>query len=98
MSTNLRAVLSAAKNNSSRVRPGVFEVRASPLWPTSALIRLDLPTLDRPAKAISTPRAAGSEDGESAAEMKRHSRANSARPASISADENIDALDTSIRL
>src|SRR5208282_5452054 len=35
-----------------RVRPGVLLVRASFL-PTSALITLDLPTFDRPKKAIS---------------------------------------------
>ena len=35
------------------VRPGVFEVRASPLRRRSELIRDDLPTLDRPRKEIS---------------------------------------------
>ena len=35
------------------LRSGVFDVRASPFLPTSALIRDDLPTLERPAKAIS---------------------------------------------
>jgi hypothetical protein len=30
------------------VRPGVFDVRARPLWPTSALISDDLPTFERP--------------------------------------------------
>ena len=35
------------------MRPGVFDVRASPLRPTSALISDDLPTFERPAKAIS---------------------------------------------
>src|ERR1035437_4419337 len=41
-----------------RVRPGVLLVRAIFL-PTSALITLDLPTLDRPRKAISGTLGAG---------------------------------------
>ena len=52
------------KKISSCVRPGVREVRASALRPVSALIRLDLPTLERPAKAISVPRIVGSEASE----------------------------------
>ena len=36
-----------------RVRPGVFEVRASARRPTSRLSSVDLPTLERPAMAIS---------------------------------------------
>src|SRR5260221_3662630 len=75
---------SAEKKISSWVRRAVFEVRASPLRLVSALIRLDLPTLDRPAKANSKPFIAGSEAGVAAAEVKRHSRANSLRPAPIS--------------
>ena len=35
------------------MRPGVFDVRASAFCSTSALISDDLPTLERPAKAIS---------------------------------------------
>src|SRR5712692_9835409 len=35
------------------VRPGVLLVRAKARRPTSALMALDLPTLERPAKAIS---------------------------------------------
>ncbi len=35
------------------VRPGVCEVRASALRPVTALISDDLPTFERPAKAIS---------------------------------------------
>ena len=58
---------SPAKNISSWVRPGVRETRTSELRPVSALIRLDLPTLERPAKAISTPRILGSDSGEPAA-------------------------------
>src|SRR5687767_382910 len=45
------------------VRPGVLLVRAKPLRPSSALMALDLPTLERPAKASSagpgTGRSAG---------------------------------------
>src|SRR5271157_6025854 len=41
-----------------RVRPGVLLVRASFL-PTSKLITLDFPTLDRPRKAISGTPGAG---------------------------------------
>ena len=49
---------SGVKKLSSCVRPGVLEVRARPPLRTSALMRLDLPTLERPAKAISKPSAA----------------------------------------
>ena len=69
MSTSVSAG-SPAKKISSWVRPGVCEVRASALRPVSALIRLDLPTLERPAKAISTPRALGSDSIELAAVAK----------------------------
>ena len=55
------------KKISSCVRPGVCEVRASARRPVSALIRLDLPTLERPAKAISMPRIGGSASTEPAA-------------------------------
>src|SRR5271169_444795 len=75
---------SAEKKISSWVRPGVLEVRANPLRLVSALIRLDLPTLERPAKANSKPFIAGSEAGVAAAAAKRHSPANSLRPAPIS--------------
>ena len=37
----------------SRVLPGVAEVLASPLWLQSMLMRLDLPTFERPMKAYS---------------------------------------------
>src|SRR5438105_15403497 len=73
-----------AKKMSSRVRPGVCEVRASALRPVSALIRLDLPTLERPANATSAPAMAGSASTEPAAAAKRQSAANSRRPDSIS--------------
>ena len=55
------------KKISSWVRPGVCEVRASARRPVSALIRLDLPTLERPANAISMPRIGGSAVDEPAA-------------------------------
>src|SRR3954469_4286046 len=84
MSTRVR-LGSAAKKISSWVRPGVLEVRASACRPVSALIRLDLPTLERPANAISTPRIAGSEVSDPAAVENCQSAANSFRPASISA-------------
>src|SRR5262249_38559841 len=74
----------SAKKMSSWVRPGVCEVRARLLRPASALIRLDLPTLERPAKAISISCMGGSAASEPAAATKRHSPANSFRPASSS--------------
>src|SRR5438445_8248986 len=42
----------SSKKFIARVRPGVQLVHAS-LFPTNALITLDLPTFDRPRKAIS---------------------------------------------
>ena len=48
-----------SKKLSSCVRPGVFEVRASPLRLVSALSSEDLPTLERPAKAISGQSGSG---------------------------------------
>src|SRR5258705_7437757 len=83
MSTRVRRS-SAVKNTSSWVRPGVCEVLARPLRLVRALMRLDLPTLERPTKAISFPFIAGREAAEPAAETKRHSGANSRRPAPIS--------------
>src|SRR5215217_5996281 len=77
-----------AKNISSCVRPGVLEVRASALRPLSALIRLDLPTLERPANAISVPCMAGSRSSEPAAAVNCQSPANSLRPVSISSGVN----------
>src|SRR4051794_4929265 len=85
MSTRRRSFLpGTSKKISSWVRPGVCEVRASALRPVSALIRLDLPTLERPAKAISSPSIGGSVAIEGEAQMNCQSRANSLRPASIS--------------
>ena len=48
-----------AKKISSCVRPGVCEVRARARRPVSALIRLDLPTLERPATATSKTKVRG---------------------------------------
>src|SRR5215471_12637043 len=73
------------KKISSCVRPGVCEMRASARRPVSALIRLDLPTLERPATAISMPRMRGSAAAAPAAAANCQSPANSLRPASISA-------------
>src|SRR5438445_5521997 len=99
MSTRRRSVLpGTSKKISSWVRPGVCETRTSALRPVSALIRLDLPTLERPAKAISSPRAFGSVSTELAADANCHSCANRRRPASISAEENSDAALTVGRL
>src|SRR5215213_5474167 len=74
----------AEKKISSWVRPGVCEVRASALREVSALIRLDLPTLERPANAISTPRMGGSRSTVPTAALNCQSAANSFRPTSIS--------------
>src|SRR4030081_3489982 len=85
MSTSRKpASFGPSKKISSWVRPGVCEVRASALRPVSALIRLDLPTLERPANATSRLASGGrvSIDGE--AQMNCQSPANSFRPCSIS--------------
>src|SRR5262245_57611608 len=74
------------KKMSSWVRPGVCDVRASALRPVSALIRLDLPTLERPAKAISWPRIGGNAGNEPAAQLNCQSPAKSLRPDSISSE------------
>src|SRR3954469_23301236 len=74
------------KKISSCVRPGVWEVRASALRPVSALIRLDLPTLERPAKAISIPSVDGSACSDEAAERTSHSPAKNLRAASSSSE------------
>src|SRR4051812_7626376 len=85
MSTSRRPLLSGpSKKISSWVRPGVCEVRASALRPVSALIREDLPTLERPANATSSPAIGGSVSIEGDAQIKCQSPANSFRPCSIS--------------
>src|SRR6202035_2436896 len=63
---------------------GVCEVRASALRPVSALIRLDLPSLERPAKATSMPAIGGSVSIDGEAQKNCQSPANSLRPCSIS--------------
>src|SRR2546430_7964087 len=72
-----------SKKISSWVRPGVCEVRASALRPVSALIRLDLPTLERPANATSMPAIGGKVSIEGEAQKNCQSPANSFRPCSI---------------
>src|SRR3569832_942103 len=84
MSTRLNPSPLVKKINSC-VRPGVREVRASAWRPVSALIRLDLPTLERPANAISVPRIGGSEATEPEAATKSQAPPNRRRPSSISA-------------
>ncbi|MNY69510.1 hypothetical protein D3C86_2074570 [compost metagenome] len=68
---------------SSCVRPGVLEVRASVDVPQSALIRLDLPTLERPAKAISTRSMGGRSARLTQPLVNRMGRANIRRPRSM---------------
>src|SRR5262249_52593616 len=85
MSTSRRSFFPGiSKKISSWVRPGVCEVRARLLRPVSALMREDLPTLERPAKATSSPAIGGSVSIEGEAQTNCQSRANSLRPASIS--------------
>src|SRR6202007_3433349 len=57
---------SSSKKFSSRVRPGVLLTRASERRPVSALMALDLPAFERPAKATSAPRSAGNCPGAAA--------------------------------
>ena len=70
----------SAKKISSWVRPGVCEVRASVVRPVSALISDDLPTLERPAKAISGAPIGGRPSDLAAAKKKSQGPANSLRP------------------
>src|SRR6185312_11809728 len=56
----------SSKKLMSRVRPGVLLVRASPCLPTIALMALDLPAFERPAKATSAPPSAGNCPGAAA--------------------------------
>src|SRR5476651_2444896 len=78
---------SSRKKFTSRVRPGSEDERARPERPTRPLIRLDLPTLERPAKAISGRSGGGSCSIWAAPIRNTASRANSTRAASISASE-----------
>ena len=63
------------------MRPGVFEVRASPFLPTSALISDDLPTFERPAKAISGGPSGGRKFIAGTLRMKTQGRAKISAPA-----------------
>src|ERR1700742_2310517 len=74
----------SSKKISSWVRPGVCEVRARLLRPVSALMREDLPTLERPAKATSMAPIGGKVSVEGAAQVNCQSPAKSLRPFSIS--------------
>jgi hypothetical protein len=49
------------------VRPGVELVLANPLTPSRLLIKLDLPTFERPAKTISGRLSFGNDSGDRAA-------------------------------
>src|ERR1700729_281093 len=85
MSTSRSPSLSGpSKKINSWVRPGVCEVRASALRPVSALIRLDLPTLERPANATSMPAIGGKVSTDGEAQKNCQSPANILRPCSIS--------------
>src|ERR1700758_2075675 len=87
MSTSVSRCRKLPKNSNSCVRPGVLEVRAKVRRPVSALIKDDLPTLERPAKAISIPLDGSSASNEPAAPRNFHSVANKRRPPSNSAAE-----------
>src|ERR1700761_4737604 len=92
MSTRRRLDVSGPlKKINSWVRPGVLEVRARALRPVSALISEDLPTLERPANAISGPAIGGSEASDGAAATKSKSPANRRRPGSVSVLEKSSA-------
>src|ERR1700722_2704246 len=81
MSTSRRPAFSGpSKKISSWVRPGVCEVRARPLRPVSALISEDLPTLERPAKAISLTVGGGKLESIEAAVAKSHGRRKRSSP------------------
>src|SRR6185437_13137641 len=85
MSTILSGASADSKILSSCVRPGVFEVRARLPLPVKALISDDLPTLERPAKAISVRSMGGKSAIRTQPFTKTKGRAKSNRPASINA-------------
>src|SRR5271154_3053765 len=85
-----------SKKLSCCVRPGVLEVRASVLRPVKALTRLDLPTFDRPAKAISGSPASGMVESRVEPLVKRHSWAKSSRPASSAAGAGASSSGSSL--
>ena len=68
---------------SSCVRPGVCDARASAERPVSALMSEDLPTLERPAKAISGAPIGGRPSERAAAKKKSQGPAKSLRPISV---------------
>src|SRR5579859_3121241 len=80
-----------SKKLSCWVRPGVFDVRASVLRPVSALIRLDLPTLERPANATSGRPVGGIVSSFVEPLVKPHSAANSRRPRSIASGDGVSS-------
>src|SRR5947209_13684708 len=79
MSTRRSSPLSS-KKLSSWVRPGVRDMRAKALRPVSALTSDDLPTLERPAIAISGNVAGRSPSIFDAPQMKSQGPANRRRP------------------
>src|SRR5579871_457043 len=84
MSTNVRTPARSKKFN-WRVLPGSELARASPFLPVSAFNSEDFPTFERPAKATSGRSAGGNWSSVCAPWKKRHSAANSRRPASSAA-------------
>ena len=81
-----------SKKMSSCVRPGVRDVRASAARPVSALTSEDLPTFERPAKAISGAPTGGKPSARAAAKMNSHGPANSLRPASVQSAATVASL------
>src|SRR4029450_6318164 len=80
--------LPSTKKLSSRVRPGVTDTRARLVRPVSALRRLDLPTLDRPAKATSARPSRGRSATRVTPLTKVQGPLNSASPLARSAEVN----------
>ena len=76
----------------ARLASGLDEVRARVRRPVSAFTRLDLPTLERPAKAISGSEIGISDSNEAAPATNSQGPAKSLRAASISAGERSLAL------
>ena len=64
------------------MRPGVLDVRANVLRPVNAFTKEDLPTLDRPAKAISGNSASGNCANPTTPSIKSHGPANTLRAVS----------------
>src|SRR5687767_9636162 len=74
---------SGTKKLSDCVRPGVLEVRARRDWPVSALISVDLPTLERPENATSGGPSGGKAATVGASVTKRQGWRKTARGVSI---------------